>query len=135
MKCGTDIFFRMTKIKLIFSFFFLLVFQAAFSSANLPTKEVNSCAGMEVENQIQFEENDHSPFIFGEVPAGQGQLLVYKPDTERFLSNFNAENLHIAILQSIMSSTATQGKTIYFGCSGYYIINIPIYLQTDNFRL
>lgn len=101
----------------------------------MPIKEVTSCAGMEVENQIQFEENDHSPFIFGEVPAGQGQLLVYKPDTERFLSNFNAEDLHIAILQSILSSTAMQGKTIYFGCSGYYIINIPIYLQTDNFRL
>lgn len=135
MKCGTDILFRMTKYKLIFSFFFLLVFQAAFSSANMTIKEVDSCIGMEVEKQIQFEENDHSPFIFGEVPAGQGQLLVHKPDTERFLSNFNAESLHLAILQSIISSSATQGKTICFGCSGYYIINIPIYLQTDNFRL
>ncbi|MBC8004094.1 MAG: hypothetical protein H7X84_01360 [Verrucomicrobia bacterium] len=125
----------MIKYKLIFSIFFLLVFQAAFSSASMPAREINSFVSLEVENQVQFEENAHSPFIFGEVPIGQGQLLVYKHDSSRSLSNFNAENLHIAILQSLLSSTAMQGKTIYFGCSGYYIINIPIYLQTDNFRL
>lgn len=125
----------MIKYKLVLFICFLFVIQTVFSSTNLPIEELRSCAGAEVENQIRFEQNDFSPFIFGEVPASQGYLLVNSLDNGRFNSNFNSKDLHIAIIQSILSSTATQGKTIYFGCSGYYIINIPIYLQTDKFRL
>ncbi|HET6558904.1 MAG TPA: hypothetical protein VFG54_16410 [Prolixibacteraceae bacterium] len=125
----------MMKLKVILSFFLLLAFQVAFSSTYRQVEEINFSVNAEAASQLQFEENPYSPFISGEVPAGQGHSVVCSPDTQRFLSHFSCEHLHLAIIQSLICTTSIQGKTLCFGCSGNYLINIPIYLQTDNFRL
>lgn len=125
----------MMKLKLIVSFFLLLAFQVAFSSAYRQIEEVNYAENSDTAGKLQFEENPYSPFILGEVPVGQSHSVVCSPDSQRFLSQFNSEDLHLAILQSLLSTTSVEGKTLCFGCSGNYLINIPIYLQIDNFRL
>lgn len=135
MKCGTDSFKKMMKIRLIVSFFFLLALQVAFSSFYRQVGEISYFDHTEIAGQLQFEEDPYSPLILGEVPAGQSHSLVCSPDSHRLLSHFNSEHLHLAILQSLISTTSFQGKTLCFGGSGNYLINIPIYLQTDNFRL
>lgn len=107
----------------------------AYSSTYRQVEEMNLSGNTETVSQLQFEEDPYSPFISGEVPAGQGHSVVYPPDSQRYLSHFSSEDLHLAILQSLLCTTAVQGKTLCFGCSGYYLINIPIFLQTDKFRL
>lgn len=132
---GRIVFYKMMKFKLIVSAFFILAFQLAFSSAFCQVDEKYYSVIAGPVNVPQYEENPYSPFILGEVPAGQGHSVVCTKDTQRLLSQYSSGHLHQAIIQSLRRTTAVQGKTICFGCRGHYLINIPIYLQTDNFRL
>jgi len=131
-----DMVFKMMKFTLLYSIFFVLAFQTAFSSSiNHQNEEAIGELRIETDVQSQFEENNFSPSIFGEVAPGQAQISVSSPGTECFFYNSNSKDLQISIIHYTLRSKSVSRNAMCNGMDGYCIYNIPIYLQTGNFRL
>jgi len=128
-----DIYEAMAKFNLIFSLFFLLVFQQAFSSLPASDKDISVQNGNEIE--VSFEANDSFPGIWGDVPGGRVDLNVSLSiiDSDPGISKSKdvLTGLTFSISETSLKFFIAQSSVF----TRYSAVYIPIYLQTASFLL
>jgi hypothetical protein len=124
----------MIKIKFLFLVLFLFVFQFSFSFAQHADKMIFIMES-NGDNQLLFENAYITQDIFGEIPKNHLDVLYTIQPSKCFLSNNNSKDFHFSIDQSnLLFNSVMPGHLITTSLSKK-VINVPIYLQTESFRL
>lgn len=124
---------EMIKIKLFFLVLFLSFFQLSFSFAQQVNVMVY-CIDNTIESQLLLENLDSAENISGEFSKNQyGNWNNLKPAT-CFLSS-NTKDFHFSIGRSTLLFNSVKPDHLFNSCLCRRVINVPIYLQTEKFRL
>ncbi len=121
----------MKKTELLFVVFLLFFFQQVLFPSHRESKVADKSEN--IERKTRFEENNCFLYMFGDINPGENLISV--SDTKYFSSDSKFKNLQI-----LLSHTSTQCSLILsissiFGSAFNRIIFVPIYLQSENFRL
>ena len=125
----------MIKFKFLFSIFFLLAFQVAFSASNSYLAETRQTESIEFENQSHFEENNFSFTIFEKFAIGHTQIWEFSLVRKCLFFNSRLKNLSVSMLPSVWRNKAFLAGSVSLGQDGTRGTNEPIYSQMGNFKL
>lgn len=123
----------MIRIKLLFLVLFLCVFQLSFSSAQNADLMVFIMEN-NIENHLLFEKTYITQDMTGEQTKNQIDVLHYLQPSKCFLSK-NSKDFNFSIVYSRLLFNSVVSEHLLNFCLQQKEINIPIYLQTENFRL
>lgn len=126
-----DILQTMIKLKFLFSIFLILACQQLFSSTLMRAE--NNFISEEFERYSNFEENNCTIYIYGEVKTSLLLNPILPKGSESFLSKFKPEDFQKGLNHAVTQNNLVLTRTFAFGSSCYSIIFIPLYIQTGNF--
>jgi hypothetical protein len=124
---------EMIKIKLFFLVLFLSLFQLSFSYAQQVNEMVYSIDNT-LESQLLFENINSMEDISGEYSKNQLSIWNNQKPSTCFLSS-NTKDFHFSIGRSTLLFNSVKPDHLFNFCLCKKVINIPIYLQTEKFRL
>lgn len=124
---------EMAKIKLLLLIFFLFVFQISFLSAQ--NADMIFVMNSNIENQPQNENNYVIQNISVEFSKNQFDALYNKQTSKCFLSNNNFKYFQVSIVQCNLMGNSVMQEHLCNAGPVRNVINVPIYLQTEKFRL
>lgn len=128
-----DIHNTMAKFNLIFSLFFLLFFQQAYSSIPANEKDIYSQKNNGIE--VNFVANDSFPGIWGDLPGGRVNLNVSLSVTDSDLGLSKSKDINSGLTFSVSKSNLRYFIARSSVFTRYSAVYIPIYLQTASFLL
>ena len=123
----------MKKTELLFVVFLLFFFQQVFFPAHRELKVVDKSENREI--KTLFEEGRSFSYLFGEINPGWNLISVCEAVTKYFSPNPKFKNLQILLSHASTQCRLILSHSVIFGSSFNRIIFIPIYLQSENFRL
>lgn len=123
----------MIKIKLFFLVLFLSFYQLSFSFAQNAEMMV-FIMDNKIENQFLSENINITGNISGEFSMNQFDATYCLQPSKCFLSN-NTKDLHFSTVQGNLLFNSVKPSHLFNSCLCKKVINVPIYLQTEKFRL
>lgn len=88
-----------------------------------------------IENQLLFENTSITQTVSGELQKNQIDALYNKQLLKCFLRNNNSKDSHYSIVQGNLLLNSVMPGHLFNCCLSKKVINVPIYLQTEKFRL
>ncbi len=132
LKCETDIFLQMEKLKLLFTLVFLLAIQqvcfAQYNEQNFPPQSSH-------EIKISFEVNDFIPSMYGDVTSGQltsnfvSEATNCHPGNSK--SKITQSGLNYSVTKTNLICSVIESTVFTRQCTVF----VPIYIQAASFLL
>lgn len=124
----------MKKFKLLFLVFFLFAFQFSFSSSqNADVMKI--IVGYGMENQLQYEKTYNKQNIAGEIPRSKIVVLDHLQPSKCFLLNYHSKDFQVSPIHINIKYNAVTREHLFAASINKGLTNVPIYLQTEKFRL
>ena len=123
----------MKKTELLLVVFLLFFFQQVLFPTHRELKVVDKSENREI--KTRFEESNCFSYLFGDINPGENLISVSEAGTKYFSPDSKFKNLQTSLFHTSTQCSLKLLNSVIFGSSSNRIFFIPIYLQSENFRL